>query len=79
MATAIVGLSYEQYATARFMWVGPTVNGWANALGPSYNTLNDPKLNRPDWWRCDGCGHANDWQHLACAHCGAQLPTRYDP
>lgn len=33
---------------------------------------------RRDWWRCDGCGHANDWDHLSCAHCGAQLPARYD-
>jgi hypothetical protein len=38
---------------------------------------------RPDWWRCDGCGHAVAWQkdgqpQLACPQCGAQLPTRYD-
>ncbi len=38
---------------------------------------------RPDWWRCDGCGHAVPWwadgrAQLACPHCGAQLPARYD-
>ena len=32
----------------------------------------------PSYWRCDGCRHANAWEHLSCPHCGAQLPERYD-
>ena len=37
----------------------------------------------PDWWRCDGCGHAVAFKksgelQVDCPHCGAQMPTRYD-
>lgn len=43
----------------------------------------NPESNRPDWWRCDGCGHAVPFEkggemQLTCPHCGAQLPERYD-
>ena len=59
----------------------------SGSTGISFNwgSLNDGTIRpaKPDWWRCDGCGHAVPWQangqaQVVCPHCGGQLPVRYD-
>ncbi len=68
----------------------PTEPAWkqvkmAERLWPAEEPEPEPTPTPPpDWWRCDGCGHANPFKvkgewNLSCDHCGAQMPTRYDP
>lgn len=64
------------------IWRQIEQDGIASVSADSYSysrtKFGPPPANRGDWWRCDACRHANDWKHLACEHCGAQLPERYD-
>lgn len=82
--------SYPDPVTAgvwHSMGLGSSATGFGGGTGIVIEPLmrqgmsiyDNPYGQWPAWWRCDGCGHANDWKHLSCPHCGAQLPERYDP
>ena len=55
-------------------------SGYVNTYATGYLWTPPPDIpqTKRDWWRCDGCGHAVNWENLSCPHCGAQLPARYD-